>query len=202
MSLVARACPGCSLTGGPHFEGCPNGDRSVYNEIMKDDLTGTYVPSNVQNESIVLPKVDGPISGVDVSHFVTGMTVAKDWITEDQAKRPAPERVEIIQTIVPSTGTKLVCTACGTQDWHTLILRRKAGLIEGLCKQEDGSGCYPLASRRGCQYVYPNAVNCPQMAEYCVAVGEERRNEHQVCRDHVGEMLRQGPLYQIWPLED
>lgn len=202
MSIKPLVCPGC-MYGGDHLKGCPNDQPKVYTESMKDDhLSGTCVPPGAGNESIVLPKVDGPIPGVDVPHFVTGMTVAKEYVTKNQVEAPAPEREVIEQTIVPSTGTKLVCTACGIAEWHTLILRRKAGLLEALCKQVDGSGCYPLASRRGCQYVYPNAVNCPQMAEYCVAVGPERRNEHQVCRDHVGEMLRQGPMYQVWPLED
>src|SRR5271166_1063564 len=142
------------------------------------------------------------VPGVDVPHFVTGTSVAQSsdylavpmndeqraeahrvFITQGQARRPEPEKVEIIQTIVPSSGAKLVCTDCGTQSWHTLILRRKAGLIEGLCKQTDGSGCYPMASRRNCQYSYPNNVDCPQLAEYCVAVGKERRGERQVCRD-------------------
>jgi hypothetical protein len=114
-----------------------------------------------------------------------------------------PINEEIIdQQIVPSTGTKLVCTSCGTQEWHTLILRRKAGLIEGLCKQLDGSGCYPLATRQNCSYRYPNQADCPQVAEYCVAVGKGKMNPTQVCRDHVGEMLRGCPLYQVWPLED
>lgn len=108
----------------------------------------------------------------------------------------------IEQKIVPSSGTKLVCTDCGTQNWHTLILRRKAGLLEALCKQTDGSGCYPLSTRRNCSYTYPEQIDCPQVAEYCIAIGTERRQPRQVCRDHVGEMLRQGPLYQVWPLED
>lgn len=147
----------------------------------------------VYNESIKLPPViDGPIPGVDVPHFLTGTSIIHD----------PSEPTFVEQKLVPSTGTKLTCTACGTQNWHTLVLRRKAGLIEGLCKQVDGSGCYPSSSRMGCQYVYPDSINCPQMAEYCVAIGEERRSERQVCRDHVGEMLRQGPLYQVWPLED
>jgi hypothetical protein len=109
---------------------------------------------------------------------------------------------EIQQTIIPSQGTKLVCTNCGTQNWHTLILRRKAGLLEGLCKQVDGSGCYPLAARHNCSYTYPEQIDCPQVAEYIVALGKQRLNQRQVCRDHVGEMLRQGPLYQVWSLED
>jgi hypothetical protein len=202
MNSHPSNCPGY-LYPYKHLGDCParNTPIDVYNEDMKDDhVAGTCVPP--LNESIKIPTADGPVPGVDVPHFVTGMTVARIAVTEGQAHALELEKEIIEQKIVPSTGTKLVCTSCGTQEWHTLILRRKAGLIEGLCKQVDGSGCYPLSSRRGCQYVYPNAVNCPQMSEYCVAIGEERRNERQVCRDHVGEMLRQGPLYQVWPLED
>lgn len=183
---------------------------------MENDQNGICVPPGVCNESVKMPTQKGMLTpGVDIPHFVTGTSIAakpmtdeeratahKHFITQGQANRPEVEKVEIVQVLVPSTGTKLVCTTCGTQDWHTLILRRKAGLIEGLCKQEDGSGCYPLASRSNCTYTYPNQVDCPQVAEYCVAIGKERRNPRQVCRDHVGEMLRQGPLYQIWPLED
>lgn len=108
---------------------------------------------------------------------------------------------EIIQQIIPSMGTKLVCTTCGREDFHVLILRRRAGLIEGLCKQSDGSGCYPLATRRNCSYTYPNQMDCPQVAEYAVALGKDRLFERQVCREHVGESLRQGD-YHIWALED
>lgn len=126
--------------------------------------------------------------------FVTGMTVIQPTVELPVA--------EIVQTIVPSTGTKPVCTSCGRQDGHTLLLRRKAGLYELLCKQQDGSGCYPLSTRRNCSYTYPNNIDCPQVAEYAVAIGAERRSERQVCRDHIGEVLRQGPLYQVWPLED
>lgn len=123
-------------------------------------------------------------------------------VPEGTASPIQPEKVEIVQTIIPSSGTKLVCTDCGRADWHTLILRRRAGLLEGLCKQVDGSGCYPLSSRRNCSYVYPEGFDCPRVAEYVVALGEEEHRVRQVCRDHVGEVLRQGPLYQVWPLED
>src|SRR4051812_17000078 len=112
------------------------------------------------------------------------------------------ETNEIIQKIIPSTGTKPVCSICGRVDAHTFLLRRKAGLYELLCKQEDGSGCYPLATRRNCSYTYPNQMDCPQVSEYCVAIGKARLNPREVCRDHVSEVLRHGPIYQIWPLED
>ena len=108
----------------------------------------------------------------------------------------------IHQTIEPSVGTRLVCTACGRGDWHVLILRRKAGLLEGLCKQMDGTGCYTSHGRRNCQYKDSDNFDCPQLAEYVVAIGEARLNPTSVCRDHVGHALSQGPLYQIWPLED
>lgn len=111
------------------------------------------------------------------------------------------EKVIIEQKIIPSSGTKLVCTNCGRQDWHVLILRRRAGLIEGLCKQEDGSGCYPLSTRHNCSYTYPNQMDCPQVAEYSVALGKDRLFERQLCRDHVGESLRQGD-YHVWALSD
>lgn len=125
------------------------------------------------------------------------MKPPEDW------PNPPERSVEKIieQQIIPSSGTKLVCTDCGKADWHTLILRRHAGLIEGLCKQEDGSGCYPLASRRNCSYTFPNRMDCPQVAEYAVALGKDRLFERQVCRDHVGEVIRQGH-YQVWALED
>lgn len=112
------------------------------------------------------------------------------------------EAEDIIQKVVPSSGTKLVCTKCGRPDWHTLVLRRRAGLLEGLCKQMDGSGCYPLSGRINCAYTYPNQIDCPQLAEYCVAKGPYRLNPQKVCKDHVAEVLEQCPSYEIWPLED
>jgi hypothetical protein len=178
-------------------------------------IPGVCVPSySYYNQGIKLPEVKGKVPGVDVPHFVTGMTIGErrplsdtekeqvEHATQTQLNRREPVKEMIDQKVMPSSGTKLVCTECGTQDWHTLILRRKAGLIEGLCKQIDGSGCYPLATRNNCSYTYPNQIDCPQVAEYCVALGKERTNPIQVCRDHVGELLRHGPLYQIWPLED
>ena len=174
MSLVERQCPGCSLMGGPHFEGCPNGEHSKY------------------NKSIELPPIEGPVPGVDIPHFATGMSEAK----------PHLEVGEIYQKIEPSVGTRLVCTRCGRGDWHTLILRRKAGLLEGLCMQVDGTGCYPSSPRGNCQYTDADQGDCPQLAEYSIAIGEERLNPRNVCRDHVGHLLRQGPLYMMWPLED
>ena len=117
-------------------------------------------------------------------------------------EKPRLEEGEIYQKIEPSFGTKLVCTRCGREDWHVLVLRRKAGLIEGLCKQVDGSGCYPSSARRNCQYTDSDNYDCPQLAEYSVAIGRERLNPREVCRDHIGHMLRQGPLYEVWPLED
>lgn len=124
------------------------------------------------------------------------------FVTEEQIAKLEPVKVMIEQKLIPSSGTKLVCTSCGRADWHVLLLRRKAGLLEGLCKMEDGSGCFPLASRRNCQYTYPEQIDCPKLAEYTVCLGTELLNPRDVCRDHVGEMLRQGPLYQVWPLED
>lgn len=190
MSLVERACPGCGPMGGPHYHGCRNDPEQ--SEAWKNLPSNDYHPTqDVCNESIQLPCVDGPQPGVDIPHFASGMTV------REELKENILE-----QKIMPSTGTKLVCTSCGRQDWHTLLLRRKAGLLEGLCKQEDGSGCYPIATRRNCSYTYPNQIDCPQVAEYCLAIGKARLNPRQVCRDHVGEVLRHGPIYQVWPLED
>lgn len=182
---------------------------------MKDELNGTCVPP-IYNDPVKIPVPDGLRSGVDIPHFASvGQPVSsfyspplstpqiecaeKVFATQAQSRTPV---VIIEQKIVPSTGTKPVCSTCGRTDAHTLILRRKAGYYELLCKQVDGSGCYPLASRRNCSYTYPNQIDCPQVAEYCVALGKERLFERQVCRDHVGESLAQGPLYLIYPLED
>lgn len=151
--------------------------------------------NDVPKEFLNIPNIPRPNPSpgmIQGPHFVTGTQIGTREL----------EKPEIVQTIMPSTGTKPVCTTCGRQDGHTLLLRRKAGLYELLCKQQDGSGCYPLSTRRNCSYSYPNNIDCPQVAEYVVAIGEERRSERQVCRDHVGEVLRQGPLYQVWPLED
>lgn len=169
--------------------------HGVYIKYMSNVTVNDNMDMSKFNESVFTPSPStGPTPGVDMPHFVTGMTLGEP--------RPELEEGTIEQQIVPSTGTKLVCTTCGRQDWHVLILRRSAGLLEGLCKQADGSGCYPQATRRNCSYTYPNQIDCPQVAEYCIALGKEKRSPRQVCRDHVGEMLRQGPLYQVWPLED
>lgn len=197
MSLIPHSCPGCSLTGGPHFEDCPKRSGIILentvdltkNSTMYRPIEGQGVDQSILNSDPRFPAVEHIRKPGDPI-FVTGMTTGPKVVDE------------IHQTIIPSSGTKLVCSSCGKVDWHTLILRRKAGLLEGLCKQEDGSGCWPQSTRRNCSYTYPNQMDCPQLAEYCVALGKERLNPRQVCRDHIGETLNQGPLYQVWPLED
>lgn len=110
---------------------------------------------------------------------------------------PMPEVIE--QEIVPSQGTKLVCTACGREDFHTLILRRRRGLLEGLCKQQDGSGCYPNASRNNCRFVDSDRLNCQQLAEWEIMDRVTAKTISEVCTDHVGLMLSQtgGDIYPM-----
>lgn len=109
---------------------------------------------------------------------------------------------EIAQQLFPSSGTKLVCTKCGREDFHFLILRRRRGLIEGLCKQNDGSGCYPLSARSNCQYTYPNQMDCPQLAEWEIYYGADMLTRRVCCADHVGNMLGKDQNHKIFPLED
>jgi hypothetical protein len=111
-----------------------------------------------------------------------------------------PEEI-IDQVIMPSQGTKLVCTKCGREDFHTLILRRRRGLIEGLCKQQDGSGCYPNSPRNNCNFTDPEQVMCQQLAEWEIVDTKTTRTISKTCTDHVGIMLLQtgGTVY---PLED
>lgn len=181
MSLQPIGCPGCEY-GGAHLTTCPKAFRPLI-----PPTPGIYAPGSQVPVLVIGDEVRG------------GAPFAK---AAAEVAAGEAKRMVIDQQLLPSSGTKLVCTTCGREDWHFLMLRRKAGLLEGLCKQSDGSGCYPLASRRSCQYTYPEQVDCPQLAEYCVAVGEQRLNPKQSCRDHIGEMMRQGPLYQVWPLED
>jgi hypothetical protein len=150
--------------------------------MNKDDFKYTVVPG------VYVPDDDGnPKMAYEIT--LNGLVKA--------------EENEIVQQILPSVGTKLVCTKCGREDWHFLMLRKKAGLLEGLCKQVDGSGCYPISSRSNCQYTYPNQMDCIQLAEFAVAEGADKRNVRCACRDHVGEVLRQGASnYLVWPLAD
>jgi hypothetical protein len=127
---------------------------------------------------------------------LNGTCVPPNYVTGKRIEQ------EIEQKIMPSSGTRLPCTTCGRYDWHYLILRRRAGLLEGLCKQLDGSGCYPLASRNNCSYTDPNQMDCTQIAEWCVSIGKDRLYPRHVCSDHVSQVLGESPLYQIWPLED
>jgi hypothetical protein len=91
----------------------------------------------------------------------------------------------IEQLIMPDPNCKLACTNCAREDWHYLILRRKRGLIEGLCKQIDGSGCYPNLPRTLCDYDDPDKIPCPQLAQFeaCDSSGNKL---FQACADHLG----------------
>lgn len=118
------------------------------------------------------------------------------------AKQEGQGPLDIIQQIVPSSGTKLVCTKCGREDFHYLLLRRRRGLIEGLCKQKDGSGCYPMSARTNCQYTYPNNMDCPQLSEYEIFFGADMRGRTVTCQDHINQMMGQDTQYTIYPIED
>ncbi len=182
MSLREHDCPGC-MYGGTHLQGCKKEEAERLERLGID-----------------------PDCQVHYYHMGDGKctcpTPQEGAVIEEEITRPVPEKYVIEQKIIPSTGTKLICTTCGRGDWHTLILRRRSGLLEGLCKQTDGSGCYPVASRRNCSYTYPNQMDCPQVAEYTVALGKDKLHERQVCRDHIGEAIGESPLYLVWPLED
>lgn len=107
----------------------------------------------------------------------------------------------IMQSVVPSTGTKLVCTRCGREDFHTLILRRRRGLLEGLCKQVDGSGCYPNSPRNNCRYTDVNQMPCQQVAEWEHVDRATSKTLTESCSDHVGVMLLQNGA-EIFPVGD
>lgn len=111
------------------------------------------------------------------------------------------EEVIIDQQVIPSRGTKLVCTRCGREDFHTLMLRRRRGLIEGLCKQQDGSGCYPNSARGNCQYSDPNHIACQQLAEWEICDRTTYLTNSEACTDHLGIMLTANGG-DVFPLED
>lgn len=114
------------------------------------------------------------------------------------------EITEIVQTIALSQGTKAICTACKREDAHTLILRRRRGLYELLCKQNDGSGCYPNYPRVNCKFQHPEGYLCLQLAEYEVCSAEDGRYLNQACADHLGDVLPSGntSAWVVYPLED
>jgi hypothetical protein len=155
---------------------------------------GTHLQGCEEEKAARVKESGLPEPGACIPEF---SQASRQAITQQQQLEP-----DIQQTIIPSSGTKLVCTQCGREDWHTLILRRRAGLLEGLCKQEDGSGCYPCSSRRNCSYTYPNQMDCPQVAEYVVSMGKDKLFERQVCRDHISQAIGEQSLYQVWAIND
>ena len=50
---------------------------------------------------------------------------------------------EVDQKIELSYGTKACCTECGREDAPYLFLKKSNGLYQLLCKDFDGSGCWP-----------------------------------------------------------
>ena len=127
----------------------------------------------------------------------------RNEMTEEVKPDNTKEPEYIDQVIMPSYHTKLVCTSCGREDWHTLILRRYRGLIQGLCKQKDGSGCYPNSSQVLCRWNDPEQIPCRQLAQYEI-LDPNGRKITEACADHVGLMIPKGlnTGYTIFPLED
>lgn len=111
------------------------------------------------------------------------------------------QEVIIDQQLMPSKGAKLICTRCGRENFHTLILRRRRGLLEGLCKQQDGSGCYPNSPRTNCTYVNPDKIACTQLAEWELVERSSFLTLSEACTDHIGLMLSEKGA-DIYPLED
>lgn len=111
------------------------------------------------------------------------------------------EEVVIDQQVIPSRGTKLVCTRCGREDFHVLLLRRRRGLIEGLCKQQDGTGCYPNSSRGNCKHVDPNKIACTQLAEWEIVDRHTYLTLTETCTDHLGITMTANGA-EVFPLED
>jgi len=122
---------------------------------------------------------------------------------EQKIKETEPEGQVIEQVIVPSYRTKLVCSSCGREDFHTGILRNCRGLYELLCKQNDGSGCYPNSSQVLCRWTDSDQLPCNQLAEYEV-LDSTGRKITESCSEHLGRMLIKGTTeaHQIYPLKE
>jgi len=108
---------------------------------------------------------------------------------------------EVDQKIELSYGTKACCTECGREDAPYLFLKKSNGLYELLCKDFDGSGCWPQSSRTLCNYSDYRSVQCTQLAEFKVQCGADPIRNYYVCKDHIGMFLQSYSVYKVYPLD-
>lgn len=111
------------------------------------------------------------------------------------------EEEQYQQRVVLDSNTKAVCTSCGKEDAILLYFRRRQGLYELLCRNNDGSGCYNNSSRVLCQHVDSDTVNCTQLAEHEIRVGFDNLAKHLSCTDHVGTFIGTASSYKVFPLD-
>lgn len=105
------------------------------------------------------------------------------------------------QSIILQHNTKAVCTSCGKEDALVLVIRRREGLYEALCRNQDGSGCYPNSTNTLCNYTDPDGVPCQQLAAWRVSLGQDHIRQYKACTDHVGQFLGRASVHTVTPVE-
>lgn len=120
------------------------------------------------------------------------MLDGRNWWSKDMNNQynvvvDSPNADLIEQQLVLSPSTKAVCSGCGREDGHTLFVKRQGGKYILLCKQVDGSGCYPQHHRTLCCHIGADTEQCMQLAEWRVEFIEGTKS-FECCSDHLGRI--------------
>jgi hypothetical protein len=105
--------------------------------------------------------------------------------------------------VYASYQTPLVCSECGCDASKVKLfyLKRRRGLYALLCFRE-GAGCWERSSKTLCRYVDENQAQCFHLADREIVYGADKSLRTQACSEHVGKMLSDHSIIQIFPLED
>jgi hypothetical protein len=100
-----------------------------------------------------------------------------------------------------SHGTTLACTKCGALGAPAYYLKRVHGYYAVLCFN-NGEGCWEQSPRTPCTYVDQFQAQCPELAEWAVAYGNDALKERHVCALHVAAVLTDVSVHKVFPLQD
>lgn len=103
--------------------------------------------------------------------------------------------------VAPSHGTTIACTKCGRLNAPQYYLKRSHGRYAVLCF-DNGQGCWERSGASNCTYIDQHMAQCPDLAEWVVAYGEDKLKERHVCSIHVAAVLTDVSEHRVYPLQD
>ena len=100
-----------------------------------------------------------------------------------------------------SPGTLLACFKCGDTAAPLYLLKRSAGKYVPLCFK-DGEGCWERSPRCACEFTDGQGVHCQNLAEWKICFGRDKLMRTNVCVLHVGAVLSDVRVHEIYRMED